>query len=103
MKHLKAIRLKKEYLRTQRLKKSIYGNKNLSSYDYLLNSSIAFSYCSTMILEAQALKKIAFFVDPNNAATTLSFSHLPSLKKLRINNFKELKKIIKRNIYKKRP
>ena len=44
--------------------------KNLSSYDYLINSSIAFSYCSTMILEAQALKKIAFFVDPNNMATT---------------------------------
>lgn len=82
------------------IKKSIYGDKNLSSYDYLVNSSIAFSYCSTMVLEAQALKKFAFFVDPNNVATTF-FSYLPSLKKLRINNFKELNKTIKRIIYKK--
>ncbi len=82
------------------IKKSIYGDKNLSSYDYLLNSTIAFSYCSTMVLEAQALKKFAFFVDPENVATTF-FSHLPNLKKLRINNFSELKKIVKRIIYKK--
>ena len=66
-----------------KIKKSIYGEKNLSSYDYLIKSSIAFSYCSTMILEAQALKKIAFFVDPNNVATTFFFSHLPSLKKIK--------------------
>ena len=96
----KGDKIEERIFMNSKIKKSIYGDKNLSSYDYLLNSSIAFSYCSTMVLEAQALKKIAFFVDPNDVATTF-FSHLPSLKKLRINNFKELKKIIKRNIYKK--
>jgi len=82
------------------IKRIIFGKKKLSSYHYLIRSSLSLSYCSTMVLEAQGINKYSFFVDPNNAGTTF-FSNLPSLKKLRINKFGILVKYIDNFFYNK--
>ena len=82
------------------IKRIIKDKNNLSSYDYLNEGNLVLSFCSTMILEAQAINKPAFFIDPNNSSTTF-FSYLPSLKELRINKFKMLEQNVKKFVLKK--
>ena len=81
--------------------KIISKDKKFSSYHFMLKSKILLSFASTMILEGIGIGKKAYFLDPELKSYTF-FSFLKFCKKIRIKSYKELKKIIKLNINKKR-
>jgi hypothetical protein len=92
--------LEDKILKNSRIKRIIL-DKEFNSYDYLKKSRLAFSFCSSMVLESVALGKHCFFVDPNNASQTF-FKNLNYVNCLKINNKNKLEKMISNNINLKR-
>ena len=84
--------LEDKILKNSRIKRIIL-DKEFNSYDYLKKSRLAFSFCSSMVLESVALGKHCFFVDPNNASQTF-FKNLNYVNCLKINNKNKLEKMI---------
>ncbi len=92
--------LEDKIIKNSRIKR-ISLDKEFNSYDYLKKSKLAFSFCSSMVLESVALDKHCFFVDPNNASQTF-FKNLNYINCLKINNKKKLEKMISNHLKMKR-
>tara|TARA_E500000178_G_C17038279_1_gene764787 strand:+ start:1551 stop:2990 length:1440 start_codon:yes stop_codon:yes gene_type:complete len=88
--------LEDEIIKDSRIKRIVL-DKQFNSYDYLKKSRIAFSFCSSMVLESVALGKHCFFVDPNNASQTF-FKNLNYMNCLKINNKNKLEKMISNHL-----
>jgi hypothetical protein len=73
----------------------------VNSYNYLLNTKLAISFGSSMILEAEGLGKKSYFVNPLNNENPF-FQKLPYLNSKIITNFEDLEnKILKSQVINK--
>lgn len=88
-------------LKKSKIEKIIQDKDKFSTYHYLVNSPLSFSFGSTMIIEGKLINKECYFIDPKFENTTF-FSKLPDLAKLRVASYETLKKIIVKNFANKK-
>ena len=87
-----------KYSNVKTIYKSIGSNL---SYSYLYKANQIFSFGSTMVLEGLSINKPCYFLDPNLQNLSF-FKSITNSKKIRIKNFSEFKKIVGKNLKKRK-
>ena len=85
----------KEIIKNTNINTIVKPENKLNSYHFLLKSKLILSFGSTMIIEGRSLGKQCFFLDPEKKNSTF-FNNLDYLNEIRISNFEDLEKIVKK-------